>query len=69
MKSILSSDKFLNNNFELPIGLGKTISNESFVTDLTKMPHLLVAEGRSGEIGRAECHTYIIAFQETSFTA
>ncbi len=48
MKSILSSDKFLNNNFELPIGLGKTISNESFVTDLTKMPHLLVA-GATGQ--------------------
>jgi S-DNA-T family DNA segregation ATPase FtsK/SpoIIIE len=48
MKSILSSDKFLNNSFELPIGLGKTISNESFVTDLTKMPHLLVA-GATGQ--------------------
>jgi S-DNA-T family DNA segregation ATPase FtsK/SpoIIIE len=48
MKSILSSDKFTNNNFELPIGLGKTISNESYVTDLTKMPHLLVA-GATGQ--------------------
>jgi S-DNA-T family DNA segregation ATPase FtsK/SpoIIIE len=48
MKSILSSDKFLNNSFELPIGLGKTISNESYVTDLTKMPHLLVA-GATGQ--------------------
>ncbi|NTW32231.1 MAG: DNA translocase FtsK [Bacteroidetes bacterium] len=48
MKSILSSDKFTNNNFELPIGLGKTISNESFVADLTKMPHLLVA-GATGQ--------------------
>jgi S-DNA-T family DNA segregation ATPase FtsK/SpoIIIE len=48
MKSILSSDKFLNNSFELPIGLGKTVSNESFVTDLTKMPHLLVA-GATGQ--------------------
>ena len=48
MKSILSSEKFLNNNFELPIGLGKTISNESYVTDLTKMPHLLVA-GATGQ--------------------
>ncbi|MFA4851623.1 MAG: DNA translocase FtsK 4TM domain-containing protein [Bacteroidales bacterium] len=48
MKSILSSDKFINNNFELPIGLGKTISNESYVTDLTKMPHLLVA-GATGQ--------------------
>ncbi len=48
MKSILSSDKFTNNSFELPIGLGKTIANESFVTDLTKMPHLLVA-GATGQ--------------------
>ena len=48
MKSILTSDKFQNNSFELPIGLGKTISNESFVTDLTKMPHLLVA-GATGQ--------------------
>lgn len=48
MKAVLSSDKFLNNNFELPIGLGKTISNESYVTDLTKMPHLLVA-GATGQ--------------------
>jgi len=48
MKAILTSDKFLNNNFELPIGLGKTIANESFVTDLTKMPHLLVA-GATGQ--------------------
>jgi len=48
MKSILSSDKFINNNFELPIGLGKTISNESYVADLTKMPHLLVA-GATGQ--------------------
>ncbi|HNW98957.1 MAG TPA: DNA translocase FtsK [Bacteroidales bacterium] len=48
MKAILSSDKFLNNNFELPIGIGKTIANESFVADLTKMPHLLVA-GATGQ--------------------
>lgn len=48
MKSILSSDKFTGNHFELPVGLGKTIANESFVTDLTKMPHLLVA-GATGQ--------------------
>jgi S-DNA-T family DNA segregation ATPase FtsK/SpoIIIE len=48
MKTILSSDKFANNSFELPIGLGKTIANESYVTDLTKMPHLLVA-GATGQ--------------------
>ncbi|MFH0866058.1 MAG: DNA translocase FtsK [Bacteroidota bacterium] len=48
MKTILASDKFTNNNFELPIGLGKTIANESYVTDLTRMPHLLVA-GATGQ--------------------
>ncbi|NVO02927.1 MAG: DNA translocase FtsK 4TM domain-containing protein [Bacteroidetes bacterium] len=48
MKSILSSEKFINGNFDLPIGLGKTISNESFVADLTKMPHLLMA-GATGQ--------------------
>jgi DNA segregation ATPase FtsK/SpoIIIE, S-DNA-T family len=48
MKSILSSDKFINNNFELPIALGKTISNESYVADLTKMPHMLIA-GATGQ--------------------
>lgn len=48
MKSLISSDKFINSNFELPIALGKTISNESFVADLTKMPHLLMA-GATGQ--------------------
>jgi len=48
MKSILASEKFINSSFELPIGLGKTIENESFVADLTKMPHLLVA-GATGQ--------------------
>ncbi|MDD3152848.1 MAG: DNA translocase FtsK, partial [Bacteroidales bacterium] len=48
LKSVVSSKKFVESNYELPIALGKTISNESFVTDLTKMPHLLVA-GATGE--------------------
>jgi len=48
MKSIIASDRFQNNKFELPIGLGKTISNESYVADLTKMPHLLMA-GATGQ--------------------
>jgi len=48
MKEIITSDKFKNNNFALPIGLGKTISNEPFVVDLAKMPHLLVA-GATGQ--------------------
>ena len=48
LKSILSSDKFQNNKFDLPFGIGKTISNESFVADLAKMPHLLMA-GATGQ--------------------
>ena len=40
MKAVLSSEKFQHAKMELPIALGKTISNETFVTDLTKMPHL-----------------------------
>jgi S-DNA-T family DNA segregation ATPase FtsK/SpoIIIE len=48
MKEIIGSDKFLNNEFDLPIGLGKTISNKPFVVDLAKMPHLLMA-GATGQ--------------------
>jgi S-DNA-T family DNA segregation ATPase FtsK/SpoIIIE len=48
LKSVLSSDQFQHKNYELPFGLGKTIANESFVADLTKMPHLLMA-GATGQ--------------------
>ena len=48
MREIITSDKFTKNNYALPIGLGKTINNESFVVDLAKMPHLLVA-GATGQ--------------------
>lgn len=48
MKSILNSDSFRNTKFELPIALGKNISNEDFIADLTKMPHLLIA-GATGQ--------------------
>ena len=48
MKAVLSSEKFLNCDMDLPIGLGKTISNEVFVADLAKMPHLLMA-GATGQ--------------------
>ena len=48
MKSLLSSKKFIESDMELPITLGKTISNETFVVDLTKMPHLLMA-GATGQ--------------------
>ncbi|MCU0370101.1 MAG: DNA translocase FtsK [Bacteroidales bacterium] len=48
IKSLLSSEKFRNSTFELPFALGKTISNESFIADLTKMPHILMA-GATGQ--------------------
>jgi len=43
IKSLLNSEKFKCSKFKLPVALGKTISNEIFIDDLTKMPHLLVA--------------------------
>ncbi|MDV7188071.1 DNA translocase FtsK [Lutibacter sp. TH_r2] len=48
MKSVISSAKFQNSEMELPVALGKTISNETFVVDLAKMPHLLMA-GATGQ--------------------
>jgi S-DNA-T family DNA segregation ATPase FtsK/SpoIIIE len=48
MKSVISNEKFQKSTFELPIILGKTISNEAFITDLAKMPHLLMA-GATGQ--------------------
>ncbi len=48
MKSILASDRFQKSGFDLPIGLGKTIANETFIADLAKMPHLLMA-GATGQ--------------------
>ncbi|MVX37206.1 FtsK/SpoIIIE family DNA translocase [Myroides sp. LoEW2-1] len=48
MKSVIASPKFQNAEMELPVALGKTISNETFVVDLAKMPHLLMA-GATGQ--------------------
>ena len=48
MKSVISSEKFQDSDMELPVAFGKTISNETFVADLTKMPHLLMA-GATGQ--------------------
>ena len=48
MESILNSRKFQETKFDLPIALGKTITNEVFMADLTKIPHLLVA-GATGQ--------------------
>jgi S-DNA-T family DNA segregation ATPase FtsK/SpoIIIE len=48
MRSLIASEKFQNSDMELPIVLGKSITNETLVFDLTKMPHLLVA-GATGQ--------------------
>ncbi len=48
MKTVIASTKFQEAEMELPIALGKTISNETFVVDLAKMPHLLMA-GATGQ--------------------
>jgi len=47
-KSVISVEKFTKSEMELPVVLGKTISNEVFITDLAKMPHLLMA-GATGQ--------------------
>ncbi|MBS1738491.1 MAG: DNA translocase FtsK [Bacteroidetes bacterium] len=48
MKTLLASEKFTNNNFLLPIAIGKKIDNENFIVDLATMPHLLMA-GATGQ--------------------
>jgi len=48
MRSVIASQKFQKSDMQLPIALGKTISNETFVVDLAKMPHLLMA-GATGQ--------------------
>ena len=48
MRSVLASPKFIHAEMDLPIAFGKTISNEVFVTDLAKMPHMLMA-GATGQ--------------------
>ena len=48
MRSVIASSKFQKTEMELPIAFGKTISNETFVVDLVKMPHMLMA-GATGQ--------------------
>jgi S-DNA-T family DNA segregation ATPase FtsK/SpoIIIE len=48
MRSVLATEKFMKSTMELPVVLGKTIANEIFMTDLAKMPHLLMA-GATGQ--------------------
>lgn len=53
MESILNSKRFQETKYELPIALGKTITNEVYMVDLAKMPHLLVvgATGQGKSVG------------------
>jgi S-DNA-T family DNA segregation ATPase FtsK/SpoIIIE len=48
MRALMASEKFQNTGYDLPVALGKTISNEIFIADLAKMPHLLMA-GATGQ--------------------
>ena len=48
MRTVIASEKFQNSDMELPVVLGKTISNETFIFDLAKAPHLLMA-GATGQ--------------------
>lgn len=48
MRHLMASEKFQNIEYDLPVALGKTISNEIFIADLAKMPHLLMA-GATGQ--------------------
>lgn len=48
MRTLIAADKFQNSDMALPVALGKTIANETFVYDLAKMPHLLMA-GATGQ--------------------
>jgi DNA segregation ATPase FtsK/SpoIIIE, S-DNA-T family len=48
MRSLIASEKFINNSFSLPIALGKRIDNENYIVDLATMPHLLMA-GATGQ--------------------
>jgi len=48
MKTVIASEKFQNAKFDLPVVIGKTVSNETYAFDLAKMPHLLMA-GATGQ--------------------
>lgn len=60
MRSIIATEKFQNTTMELPIALGKTISNEVFIADLAKMPHMLVA-GATGQGKSVGINTILVS--------
>ena len=60
MLEVLQSEKFQNSEMDLPIAFGKTISNETFVVDLAKMPHLLMA-GATGQGKSVGLNTILVS--------
>jgi len=60
MRTLISSDKFINNDFSLPIALGKKIDNENYIVDLAKMPHLLMA-GATGQGKSVGINTILVS--------
>lgn len=60
LKSIFESEKWVQNKFDLPVALGRTISNEVFLADLAKMPHLLVA-GATGQGKSVGINTLLVS--------
>ncbi|MEJ2056066.1 MAG: DNA translocase FtsK, partial [Calditrichaceae bacterium] len=60
LKSLLRSEQFSQAEYELPLALGKTINGESYIADLTKMPHLLVA-GSTGSGKSVGINTMIMS--------
>lgn len=65
MRSVIASPKFRNAEMELPMALGKSISNETFVVDLAKMPHLLMAgaTGQGKSVGLNAILTSLLYFK------
>jgi len=60
MRTLLASERFIHNDFSLPIALGKKIDNENFIVDLAKMPHLLMA-GATGQGKSVGINTILVS--------
>ncbi|MEZ5046182.1 MAG: DNA translocase FtsK 4TM domain-containing protein [Chitinophagaceae bacterium] len=60
MRTLIASEKFIHNDFSLPIALGKKIDNENYIVDLAKMPHLLMA-GATGQGKSVGINTILVS--------
>ncbi|MBP6624192.1 MAG: DNA translocase FtsK 4TM domain-containing protein [Chitinophagaceae bacterium] len=60
MRTLISSDKFIKNDYSLPIALGKKIDNENYIVDLATMPHLLMA-GATGQGKSVGINTILVS--------